>query len=655
MIGKPDVEIGTLNGENWGVYANVQQYNKNLLKDYFENADGLRVKCANNPGGPGLQYMGPNPGSYTEYEIKNDGGFANPYEEVLAICNAVDNTPGSQWEIIDQVVAIDPSIWTVVMENLLGDEDSYVNKGCDFMMYQNPIDGRTHIHQTDGNECFTEEAWPADLNFNSNTKPFLKNVLGTVVMRGRYFAHLREALQVLDPVALDAEFAARRALISAAVQADPKKLYSFQAFNDNFTVSVPGVGLFGAPVVGLQEYYTTRLALLMADPEVTALAPSIQNVAASSNQPGVNVFITADVTSADPLGGVNLFYRPTPSSRFLDVPMLDDGLSGDGAAGDGVFGVLLPVVGVGGLKVDYYVAALALNPFRTQKFEPARTELAPLQIAFQGGTAPSDVLINEFLARNNTVIQDPSGSFEDFIELYNKGVSSVDLSGMYMSDSLGNPTKWQIPAGTSIAAGQTLLIWADNDVLEGPLHAAFKLSTGGEEIGLWAADGLTLLDSVVFGPQEPDVSTGLLDDGGLQMVTFVAPTPDAFNNGGCGLREFDQLDPLGHTLGLSTTGSGAVGSTVIFTASGFLPGSPAAFLFDFAPAYLPVGGMNIVGLMGALGSLTFPTDGSGSLILPIAIPGDPFLVGVDLYFQAVGSDPLGVLAGSNAVHLSICP
>jgi spore coat protein CotH len=51
----------TLNGQNWGVYANVQQPDKRMLRDYFQNAEGLRIRCANNPNGPGLAYNGPGP------------------------------------------------------------------------------------------------------------------------------------------------------------------------------------------------------------------------------------------------------------------------------------------------------------------------------------------------------------------------------------------------------------------------------------------------------------------------------------------------------------------------------------------------------------------------------------------------------------------
>jgi hypothetical protein len=654
--GRANHIVLTINGQNWGVYANIQQFDKEMLDDYFDEADGMRVKCANNPSGPGLQYVGPNPAMYGGYEIKSDGGLADPMAELIAVCFAVDQTPPASWATADQIFAIDPSIWTTVLENLISDDDSYVNKGCDFVMYRNPQDGRTRLLQTDGNESWTEENWQPDKNFSSSSKPFLSNLLSEPTLRARYFAHMRTALVELDLAAVTAEFQARMNLIDAAVQADPKKLYTYQDFLDNLTMSVStGGGPFGGSTIGILEYVNQRMALLTADAELMSPAPVVQNVITSTDLPGVPVYVTASISGIDPIAYVDLYYQPTTAGPYQSVPMADDGLSGDGAAGDGVWGAQLPVVGVGGQKVAYYVAATAQNAFMAMTFEPALTENDPAILTFQGGTAPSSVVINEFLAQNNSVVQDPSGSFEDYIELYNTSASSVDLSGMYMSDSLSTPTEWQIPAGTSIAPGGTLLIWADEDLLEAGLHADFKLSASGEEIGLWDATGTTLLDSVAFGQQQADVSTGRLEDGGALQVTFSAPTPDALNDGGCGLRAYDQLDPAAHTLGLTASGTGSLGSVVTFTASGFLPGGPVLFAVDLAPAHLTTTIPGLVLLTGTTSVLTLTADGTGSLVLPAAIPSSGTLIGLDVYCQTAGTDVLGNFAGSNAIHLDVCP
>lgn len=75
-----------------------------------------------------------------------------------------------------------------------------------------------------------------------------------------------------------------------------------------------------------------------------------------------------------------------------------------------------------------------------------------------------------------------NSQYEDWIELYNNNNYSVDLSGFYLTDDATNLVKWQIPSNTSTEANGFLIIWADEDLTEGPMHADFKLSASGETV-----------------------------------------------------------------------------------------------------------------------------------------------------------------------------
>ena len=151
----------------------------------------------------------------------------------------------------------------------------------------------------------------------------------------------------------------------------------------------------------------------------------------------------------------------------------------------------------------------------------------------QGGSpAKPTLVINELMAQNTSSIQDSHGDYDDWIELYNYGNSAVDVAGCYLTDDLTDPTKWRIPAGdpsiTTIPAHGFLLIWADNEAQQGLLYANFKLSAGGESLGLYDAQG-NLLDSLTFQAQEPDVSFGRWPDGADQWQHFSTPTPGKSN------------------------------------------------------------------------------------------------------------------------------
>ena len=148
------------------------------------------------------------------------------------------------------------------------------------------------------------------------------------------------------------------------------------------------------------------------------------------------------------------------------------------------------------------------------------------------------LVINEFMASNNSDsgFHDPAGDYDDWIEIYNFGDTPIDLAGMYLTDNLANPTKWRFPSGyssqTTVPAKGFIVIWADDEAGEGPLHASFKLSADGEEIGLFDSDGNTAIDTIVFGPQTANISYGRYPDGPHDWRFMAIPTPGAQNNAG---------------------------------------------------------------------------------------------------------------------------
>jgi hypothetical protein len=155
-----------------------------------------------------------------------------------------------------------------------------------------------------------------------------------------------------------------------------------------------------------------------------------------------------------------------------------------------------------------------------------------LTVTYTGSDLWPDLVINEWMASNQSALADPSdGDFDDWIELYNPGAVPADLSGWYLSDDSADPFKFQIPDGFGIPAGGFLLVWADqetaqNDLALRPdLHVAFKLGAGGESILLSAPDG-TLIDRVDFEGQSPDKTMGKSQN---EVVALANPTPGEIN------------------------------------------------------------------------------------------------------------------------------
>lgn len=147
---------------------------------------------------------------------------------------------------------------------------------------------------------------------------------------------------------------------------------------------------------------------------------------------------------------------------------------------------------------------------------------------------PQQVFINEWMASNSHTIRNPAdGSFSDWFELYNAGVTDFDLGGFYLSNSATNKTQFQIPVGKIIPSRGFLLVWADKNSKfnqsMADLHTNFRLSKSGAVIALFTPQG-TLVDGVSLGVQTADISQGRSPDGGTgSFGLFPIPTPGGAN------------------------------------------------------------------------------------------------------------------------------
>ena len=148
----------------------------------------------------------------------------------------------------------------------------------------------------------------------------------------------------------------------------------------------------------------------------------------------------------------------------------------------------------------------------------------------------SALVINEFMASNSSAsgIHDPQGDYDDWIEIYNATNGPIDIAGMYVTDNLDNPTKWQIPSGyaaqTTIPAHGYLILWADGETGDGPLHLSFNLDKDGEDVGLFL-DANTTMDGIAFSTQITNYSYGRYPDGNDQWYILSTPTPGSSNSG----------------------------------------------------------------------------------------------------------------------------
>ena len=132
------------------------------------------------------------------------------------------------------------------------------------------------------------------------------------------------------------------------------------------------------------------------------------------------------------------------------------------------------------------------------------------------------------MAVNDGAWADPDASgcpeFDDWVELHNPTEAPLSLVGVRLSDDADRPDRFVLPQ-VELGAGEYAVILADDQPEQGPWHAPFKLSGGGETLVLSAADG-TLLDQVTFPAAAADESWGRTDG---MWVTQRHPTPGEEN------------------------------------------------------------------------------------------------------------------------------
>ena len=141
-------------------------------------------------------------------------------------------------------------------------------------------------------------------------------------------------------------------------------------------------------------------------------------------------------------------------------------------------------------------------------------------------------VINEFLASSEFCCDDESlGLYgEDFAEFYNKGDTSIDISGWGFGD---NPEEISAiaPAGTILESGEYLIVWFTGEgdgLAEDWPQSSDKLSSDGETIYVEDAESNSIIN-YDFPAQTQDVSQACFPDGTQNWLFDSTPTPGATN------------------------------------------------------------------------------------------------------------------------------
>lgn len=368
-----------INGNDWGLYPNVQQINKSFYKDWYLSAKGTSWRADRQSGlvtpygdgTGGMNYLGSDTTLYqAEYMIKfSDKQY--PWDDLVSTCDVLNNTPlATLPDVLPAKLDIDRTLWFLASEILFSDDDSYIQKGrMDYYAYWEMETGRMAPQEYDGNTVMNPafSGWSPFYHADNVNYPLLNRLLAVPQWRQRYLAHLRTLIsECFNSASADAIIDGYKAQIDAHVQSDPKKLYSYADFQNEIPI--------------LKNFISTRRGVLNSDPEVAEVAPAISNTAwYVGGSPwltpsiGQGVTVQSSASGATGISQMNLYYSNALVGNFTKVEMFDLGLHDDGAPGDGVYGAAIPGQ-IFGTWTRFYVEAVANNSAKSVSYDPAGAE-----------------------------------------------------------------------------------------------------------------------------------------------------------------------------------------------------------------------------------------------------------------------------------------
>lgn len=151
-------------------------------------------------------------------------------------------------------------------------------------------------------------------------------------------------------------------------------------------------------------------------------------------------------------------------------------------------------------------------------------------LAVTGATAHAELIINELMQSNIDCIMDDLKEFPDsWVELYNAGSESVNLSDYALSVSPKEKKAYKLPSRT-VSPGQYVVVYCDKE--EKDLHASFRLESGKDgELYLWKNGTIIEQYTGMKKMPAPNVAYGRETDGADTWGYQLTPTPGRSNCG----------------------------------------------------------------------------------------------------------------------------
>ena len=519
-----------INDNYYGLYISVEHIDDSFLKKNFNDDSGNLWKCL---WPADLTYRGENPENYypyygddRPYELKTNTDNYD-YEPLANLINILHHNP----ESLESVLDIKSTLQYFAMNILLGSWDDYRYLRNNFYLYHNPSDDLIYWIPYDYDNTFGIDWFNIDW---SSIDPYTYNVIDNdgrpltdyLFSLPRYRTILTHFISfynnnLVNLDSLNAGLEEYQSSLLSAVQEDYFRTLDYGFTNNDFIDSY-GENYSNQHVKqGIKEFIISRNLSLNQQLIFDDNSPIIYDVDVSHNIAIVDQEIEISVAMFNEVENFHFIYARTDDLEWqtIDMNYIPDSTSKYIEDHDRwIIDIIYEEIGT------YVWYLSATNSHGTERFP--KFGFKDLQIIPQA-QIPT-VVINELLAKNETVNSDEQGEFDDWLELWNYGLESIDLSNYYLTDNPNNSMKWNFPSDAVIAPNEYKIIWCDEDQEQGAFHTNFKLSSSGEYLALIASDGFSIIDSLTFPQQDEDISFGRLNNFDASW-DYMSPTPGSIN------------------------------------------------------------------------------------------------------------------------------
>lgn len=517
-----------INDEYKGLYLNVEHIDKHYLSQRFTANTGNLYKCFY---GANLQYLGNDPDVYKLapwdnriYELKTNE-TDDDYSGLAHFIDILNNTPINNLPCdLEEIFNVQDYLKAAALEIIWGHWDGYIYNNNNFYLYDNPDDGRFHflpydLDNTLGIDWIGED-W-SERNIytwdNPEPRPLFHRLMQVASYRSDFTWYVHEALQTVfeSSTLLDRAYEMQDLIQDAALEDEYKELdYGFT--NEDFLNAI--IEAWGGHVeMSIEDYVNVRAESALN--QLEALIEPFELASYDSSpwtQGDIDLLAFVGINASS----VQALLMPSTGETMI-IDLFDDGLHNDLQPNDGWYGVQVPLDEAWEF-VEYQLTAFDGETEDTSPCTPKKVWTS---------WSNNGLVINEVMPNNGNFIADEFGEYDDWVEVYNVGPASKDLSNYYLTDKLEEPNKWHLPQ-IILSPGEFTILWLDDQFEQGALHGNFTVNASADDLTLTRVDeGIwRTVDHITWENMLTDESLGRETDGNTPWVTFTTPTPNASNN-----------------------------------------------------------------------------------------------------------------------------